>query len=59
MPRQYMPQKFHGDVQYSTNYAPQSNDEGGGAPTTGHMLYESGGDMQYESNSAFMLYEET
>ncbi len=54
-----MPQRFHGDVQYATNYAPQSNDEGGGAPTTGHMLYESGGDMQFESNSAFMLYEGT
>lgn len=55
-----MPQAFHGDVSYNTNYAPQSDNEGGSVPPFRTMLYESdGGEMHYESNAGEMLYEDS
>ena len=60
MVRQYPPQAFHGDVSYNTNYAPQSDNEGGSVPAFKTMLYEDdGGEMLYESDGGEMLYEDS
>ncbi len=57
MVRAFVPQAFHGDVLYNTNYPPQSFLLGKGGDTGApDMLFEDGEDMQYE-NGIIMEYE--
>ena len=39
MVRAFVPQAFHGDILYNTNYPPQSSNEGGSAPPQNKMLF--------------------
>jgi len=55
MVRAFIPQAFHGDVLYNTNFPPQSNNEGGSAPVPSF-------DEQIEEVIGFrddLLFEET
>jgi len=52
MVRAFVPQAFHGDVLYNTNFPPQSNNEGGSTPP-------SGGDMLFNNTGEFMLFNNT
>jgi len=43
--RAFIPQAFHGDVQYYTNFPPQSDNEGGSVPPQDKMLFNNTGEV--------------
>jgi len=60
MVRAYPPQAFHGDVQFNTNYPPQSDNEGGSIPPAAffYILEDSSGFYEIEDDSGFYELED-
>lgn len=57
MVRAFIPQSFHGDVSYLTNFAPQSDNEGGSVPPQDNMLFNNTGEiMQFNNTGEIMEY---
>lgn len=59
MVRHYMPQAFHGDVNYNTDSAPQSDNEGGSTPPAAFFydLEDSSGFYEVENESGHYQVE--
>jgi len=55
--RAFIPQSFHGDVSYQTNFPPQSDNEGGSVPPQNNMIFNGTGEiMIFNGTGEIMEY---
>ena len=56
MVRAFPPQAFHGDVPYNTNFAPQSDNEGGSVAILDMEFNNTGETMLFNNTAEMMEY---
>lgn len=52
MVRAFIPQSFHGDILYNTNFPPQSDNEGGSVPPQNKMIFNVTNEKMLFNNTA-------
>ncbi len=55
MVRAFIPQSFHGDILYNTNFPPQSDNEGGSTPPQDNMIFNNTGEIMLFNNTAEIM----